>query len=74
MNQRGLLTHTCQLAFQILNPATKRIAFTDKTLNSVGYLNKQKFDILGGVQLLHLRRFIRFVHNAEPWLHFATPG
>ena len=73
VNKRRLLTHTCQLPFQIFNAGPKRIAFTDKTLNRVGYLNKQKFDVLRGVQLLELSRFICFVHSADPWLHFTTP-
>src|SRR4029078_9363063 len=73
VNQRRLLTHTCRCPFQIFTADTKRIAFTDKALNCVGYLNKQKFDVLRGVQLLELSRFICFVHSADPWLHFAAP-
>ena len=62
----------CQLALQTIDPDTKRISFSDKALNCVRYFEKQAFDILDRIQLLDLSVFIRFAHNAAPYLHLGS--
>jgi hypothetical protein len=51
VDQGGLLPQKCQLAFQSIDAATKRISFSDDALNCTRWGEEQAFNVLDGVRL-----------------------